>query len=232
MQDANQTHEPIERLQKRINYFFTSSDLLKTALTHRSVKGAKNNERLEFLGDAVMDLIVGDYLFKRFANSGEGDLTKLRAALVSEEAFAKIALFLELDSALFLSLSETKNQGRKKPSILANAYEALIGAIYLDGGFEAARRCAIGAQEAAFGEIDPKTLSSDYKTKLQELTQAKFGVIPEYRVANEAGPDHKKQFEIALSVGGADISIGRGGSKKAAEQKAAKAALIALEQER
>jgi ribonuclease-3 len=221
----------MERLQKRINYRFGSPSTLKTALTHRSVKGADNNERLEFLGDAVMDLIVGEYLFERFANRAEGDLTKIRAALVSEEAFAKIALFLGLDEALFLSPSETRNQGRKKPSILANAYEALIGAIYLDGGLDAARKCALRAQEAAFGAIDPETLLSDYKTKLQELTQARFGVVPEYRVTGAIGPDHKKEFEIALSVGGEDISLGRGGTKKAAEQEAAKAALIALERE-
>ncbi|MDR1450757.1 MAG: ribonuclease III [Helicobacteraceae bacterium] len=219
----------IENLQKRINYRFVLPKLLKTALTHRSVKGAENNERLEFLGDAALDLIVGEYLYARFSTCGEGYLTKLRAALVNEETLAKIALFLKLDSALFLSASETRNQGREKPSILADAYEALIGAIYLDGGLDAARRCALSAQEALFKEIDPARLLSDYKTRLQELTQARFGVVPEYRVAAESGPAHKKEFEIALSVGGADIALGRGGSKKAAEQEAAKTALIALE---
>ncbi|MDR2152650.1 MAG: ribonuclease III [Helicobacteraceae bacterium] len=219
----------MDALEKRIGYRFASRRLLKTALTHRSVKGEANNERLEFLGDAVMDLIVGEYLYESFADYGEGDLTKLRAALVSEEAFAKIALFLGLDLALFLSPSEIKNNGRKKPSILANAYEALIGAIYLDGGLEAAARCAIAAQNALFGDADPKTLLSDHKTRLQELTQARFGVIPEYRVLGETGPDHKKEFCVALSVSGAFIASGKGASKKAAEQEAAKAALIAME---
>ena len=218
-----------QALEERIGYRFASRELLKSALTHRSVKGEANNERLEFLGDAVMDLIVGEYLYARFADYGEGDLTKLRAALVSEEAFARIALFLELDSALFLSSAEARNNGRKKPSILANAYEALIGAIYLDGGLEAAKRCAIAAQNALFGIPDPKKLLSDHKTKLQELTQTKFGVTPNYYVLSESGPDHKKEFVVALSINGAEIASGKGGSKKAAEQNAAKVALLALE---
>ncbi|MDR2034904.1 MAG: ribonuclease III [Helicobacteraceae bacterium] len=222
---------PLESLEKKIGYRFKSRDLLQTALTHRSVKGRENNERLEFLGDAVLDLIVGEYLFRRFSNYGEGDLTKLRAALVSEEAFARIAFFLGLDEAIFLSASEARSLGRAKPSILANAYEALIGAIYLDRGIEAAKKCAIAALEASFGEIDSAKLLNDYKTKLQELTQAKFGAIPEYRVVGEAGPDHKKEFEISLSVDGVDLALGKGASKKAAEQKAAQAALIALEKD-
>jgi ribonuclease-3 len=223
-------NDNLKSLEERVGYRFVSADLLVTALTHRSVKGREDNERMEFLGDAVMDLIVGEYFFRRFPTYGEGDLTKLRASLVSEEAFSKVATFLKLDEAVFLSPSEARNSGRKKPSILANAYEALIGAIYLDGGLEAARKCAIAAIEALFGDsVDIDVLSGDYKTKLQELTQAKFGVAPEYRVVGEKGPDHKKEFDVSLRLNGTDIARGSGGSKKAAEQDAAKAALAALE---
>ena len=136
---------------------------------------------------------------------------------------------LELARHIRLSSAEDHNQGRAKPSILSNAFEAVIGAVYLDGGLEAAKRVALAALKSGFPVIDPVALLDDYKTRLQEVTQARFGVIPEYSVVAAVGPDHKKEFEIELLIDGKHFATGRGGSKKAAQQEAARAALISLE---
>ncbi|MGE4294237.1 MAG: ribonuclease III [Campylobacterales bacterium] len=219
----------IEELEKRLEYRFKERQHLESALTHRSCKEGENNERLEFLGDAVLDLIVGEHLYLAFPKSSEGELSKIRAALVNERSFARLAGALHLERYIRLSAAEEHNQGRAKPSILSNAFEAVIGAIYLDSGLDEAKRVALSALQSCFPVIDPAELLDDHKTRLQEVTQARFGVIPEYAVVAAVGPDHKKEFEIELLIDGKLFATGRGNSKKAAQQEAARAALISLE---
>ncbi len=217
--------EILNRLEEKLGYRFKNSELFVQALTHKSVKKKLNNERLEFLGDAVLDLIIGEYLFSRFPNACEGELSKLRASLVNEKSFAEMAKFLGLGEAIFVSTSEESNKGRTKPSLLSNAYEAVIGAIYLEVGISEAKRVAIAILEIVYPKIDLDSLSKDYKTALQEVTQAKFGVIPEYELVKSFGPDHKKEFEISVSIAGKEYSRAHGKSKKEAQQEAARIAM-------
>lgn len=221
----------LQTLQKRLGYQFKKLDLLQIAATHKSARGESNNERLEFLGDALLDLIVAEELFILFPGCPEGDLTKLRASLVSESSLARMAKYIEIGEILLLSNSEERNRGRTKPSILSNAFEAIFGAIYLDGGLKPAKTCALKILHICFDPITADLMLGDHKTRLQEFTQARFGTIPQYKVTKAEGPAHKRQFEIALYINGAEVSTGRGGSKKAAEREAAKAALMALEEE-
>ena len=203
----------LEKLQEKLGYKFKNQTHLKIALTHKSAKNGHNNERLEFLGDAVMDLIVGEYLFKKFS-SDEGDLSKLRAALVNESSFSKFAKFLGIGENLNMSLSEERNGGREKPSLLSDAFEAIMGAVYLESGLQNTARIAIAILEILYPRISFNELVRDYKTALQELTQAKFGVTPEYVLLGSSGPDHKKSFEMAALVGGKQLSSAVGASKK------------------
>ncbi len=218
----------LEKLQEKLGYKFKNQTHLKIALTHKSAKNGHNNERLEFLGDAVMDLIVGEYLFKKFS-SDEGDLSKLRAALVNESSFSKFAKFLGIGENLNMSLSEERNGGREKPSLLSDAFEAIMGAVYLESGLQNTARIAIAILEILYPRISFNELVRDYKTALQELTQAKFGVTPEYLLLGSSGPDHKKSFEMAALVGGKRLSSAVGASKKEAEQKCAQIALELLQ---
>ena len=218
----------LEKLQEKLGYKFKNLTHLKIALTHKSAKNGHNNERLEFLGDAVMDLIVGEYLFKKFS-SDEGDLSKLRAALVNESSFSKFAKFLGIGENLNMSLSEERNGGREKPSLLSDAFEAIMGAVYLESGLQNTARIAIAILEILYPRISFNELVRDYKTALQELTQAKFGVTPEYILLGSSGPDHKKSFEMAALVGGKRLSSAVGASKKEAEQKCAQIALELLQ---
>ena len=171
----------MRNLEEKLGYKFKDEKLLKTALTHKSVKGGANNERLEFLGDAVMDLVIGDYLFHKFSRL-----------------------------------------------ILSDAFEALMGAIYLESGFDAVRAASLKAFERCYPDINFDRMVKDYKTALQELTQARFAEIPKYVLVGSKGPDHKKEFEIALMLNEREISRAAGKSKKEAEQKAAKTALEIL----
>ncbi len=221
----------LEALQKRLGYQFSNQDLIIEALTHKSSKQPYNNERLEFLGDAVLDLIVGEYLYHEFKDVAEGELSKLRASLVNEKSFEKLARLLHLGEYIYISLAEENNNGREKPSLLSNAFEAIIGALYLDAGLEKARTLAIMLLEEAYPKIDMDAIFRDHKTTLQELTQAHFGMTPEYRLVRAFGPDHKKEFEIAVSVRGRDLSLASGKSKKEAQQKAAMLALEILKKE-
>ncbi|MCF6207046.1 MAG: ribonuclease III [Sulfurovum sp.] len=216
------------QLEKRLNYTFDNKQLIIEALTHKSYKKPYNNERLEFLGDAVLDLIVGEYLFHKFPNSNEGVLSKIRASLVNESGFTLLARAIDLGNHIYLSAAEENNNGRNKPSLLSNAFEALIGAIYLEAGLEKAKEIAIALLEAAHPKIDLDTLSKDYKTALQELTQATHGVTPQYELLGSSGPDHKKEFEIAVTLNDETIATAKGKSKKEAQQKAAQIALEAL----
>ncbi|RLA69820.1 MAG: ribonuclease III [Epsilonproteobacteria bacterium] len=218
------------QLEKRLNYTFENKQLIIEALTHKSDKKPYNNERLEFLGDAVLDLIVGEYLFAKFPKSDEGILSKIRASLVNESGFTLLARQIDLGSYIFLSLAEENNNGRDKPSLLSNAFEAIIGAIYLEAGLNIAKNIAVNLLEECHPKIDLDSLSKDYKTALQELTQATHGVTPMYEMIGSSGPDHKKEFEIAIILNDEMIAKGKGKSKKEAQQKAAKLALKELKQ--
>ena len=215
-------------LEERLGYHFTDKKLIIEALTHKSYKKPYNNERLEFLGDAVLDLIVGEFLFHKFPNSDEGHLSKIRASLVNESGFALLAQQIKLGDYIYLSAAEENNNGRKKSSLLSNAFEALIGAIYLEGGLEITREIAIKLLQETHQKIDLQSLSKDYKTALQELTQATHGVTPTYTLLRSFGPDHKKEFEIAIILDGETIATAQGKSKKEAQQKAAHIALKKL----
>ena len=216
------------QLEKRLNYTFKNKQLIIEALTHKSDKKPYNNERLEFLGDAVLDLIVGEYLFSKFPNSAEGVLSKIRASLVNESGFTLLARAIDLGSYIYLSLAEENNNGRDKPSLLSNAFEALLGAIYLEAGLEVTKTIAIKLLEESHPKIDLDSLSKDYKTALQEITQAQYGVTPSYEMTRSSGPDHKKEFEIAIILNEKSIAKAKGKSKKEAQQKAAKLALKEL----
>ncbi|MEO1927737.1 MAG: ribonuclease III [Nautiliaceae bacterium] len=221
----------ISKLEKSLGYQFKNEKLITEALTHRSYKKEFNNERLEFLGDAVMDLIVGEYLFKLFPKAEEGILSKLRAALVNEDSFTKLAKRINLGEFLFLSPAEENNNGREKPSILSSAFEAIMGAIYLESGFEKAKEVALRLLEQEYPIITPEELLKDYKTTLQEITQAHFGVVPEYRLISTTGPDHKKEFEIGVFIHDKEYARAKGKSKKAAQQEGARLTIEKLKKE-
>ncbi|HGZ70503.1 MAG TPA: ribonuclease III [Nitratifractor sp.] len=220
----------LSKLEERINYSFQNKQLIIEALTHKSYKKPYNNERLEFLGDAVLDLIVGEYLYKIFPQSDEGTLSKIRASLVNEGGFARLAKELDLGSYLFLSMAEENNRGRNKNSLLSNAFEALTGAIYLEAGLVTARDISIKLLESSYPKIDLDSLCKDYKTSLQELTQAEYGVTPTYTLLGTTGPDHDKTFEVAVTLDNKEIAKAKGKSKKAAQQDAAEIALQKLKE--
>jgi len=221
----------IKELEKSLGYQFKNEKLITEALTHRSYKKDINNERLEFLGDAVMDLIVGEYLFHLFPKAEEGTLSKLRAALVNEDSFTRLAKRLDLGRYLYLSPAEENNNGREKPSILSSAFEAVIGAIYLEAGFEKVKEVALSLIKQEFPVITPEELLKDYKTTLQEITQAHFGVVPEYRLISAHGPDHKKEFEIGVFIHDKEYARAKGKSKKTAQQEGARLTIEMLKNE-
>jgi ribonuclease-3 len=223
--------DAIKPLEDVLNYTFQEKQLLIEALTHKSYKQPYNNERLEFLGDAVLDLIVGEYLFAKFRNYDEGKLSKLRASLVNEDGFTKLANHICLGDYIFLSNAEENNGGRSKPSLLSNAFEAIMGAIYLEAGLETVRTIAIKLLEVVHPDVSLDSLFKDYKTTLQELTQAHFGITPEYKLVGSRGPDHKKEFEVAVTVEDKEYGRSIGKSKKAAQQEAAQIAIKKLNEE-
>lgn len=222
--------DKLKRLENLVGYEFKNKELLKEALTHKSMKTGCNNERLEFLGDAVLDLIVGEYLFSKFEHTDEGNLSKLRAALVNEKSFAKLSNSINLGEFLYLSTAEENNNGRNKPSLLSDALEALMGAIYLESGLEKVKEIFTKLLEKEYQNIDLKSLGKDYKTTLQEITQARFGVTPKYELVTSSGPDHKKVFEMAVYLEGKELARSFGPSKKEAEQSAALKVLQGMEQ--
>jgi ribonuclease-3 len=221
----------IEALQKTLGYKFKSEKLIIEALTHKSHKQPYDNERLEFLGDAVLDLIVGEYLFFKFPKSDEGNLSKIRAALVNEDGFEKLARSINLGEYIYLSNAEENNGGREKASLLSNAFEAVMGAIYLESGLDVVRKIAIELIEKNHKDISLDSLFRDFKTTLQELTQARFGETPEYRVIASRGPDHKKEFEVAVIIENKEYARAIGKSKKIAQQEAAETAVKLLNKE-
>ncbi len=221
----------LKEFEEKLGYRFQNRELLKEALTHKSYKSPVNNERLEFLGDAVLDLIVGEYLYHKFPKAHEGELSKLRASLVNEEGFAKLAQSLGIGDYIFISQAEENNKGRTKPSLLSNAFEAVMGAIYLESGLEKVRELVLRLLEKVYPKIDLDSLFRDYKTTLQELTQARYGVTPTYKLLHSSGPDHKKEFEVAVTLHDKTIATAKGRSKKAAQQEAAKRALEVLKKD-
>ena len=221
----------LDTLQKKIRYYFRDENLLRKALTHKSFDKHTNNERLEFLGDAVMDLIIGEYVFRTQERGNEGDLTRIRAAMVNENSLANLANNIDLGKYLFISFSENRNKGRKKPSILSDAFEALMGAIYLDGGLESARAVAHNLLENEYREVEIESLFVDYKSALQELTQAICGNLPKYVLLKSSGPDHSKKFTMQVLINGEEFATARGKSKKEAEQICAKIAYNRIKKE-
>ena len=218
-------------LQENLGYKFKDEKLIIEALTHKSYKQPYDNERLEFLGDAVLDLVVGEYLFFKFQNADEGKLSKIRASLVNESAFDKLARAVGIGDMLYLSMAEDNNGGREKASLLSNAFEAVMGAIYLESGLETVKKIAIDLIEKNYDDISLDSLFKDYKTALQELTQAKYGITPEYKVIASRGPDHKKEFEVAVYIEDKEYARAVGKSKKVAQQIAAETAVKLLKKQ-
>ena len=219
-------HASLERI---LGYTFQSSALLEQALTHRSHSG-RHNERLEFLGDAVLNFVVASLLFKRFGRLDEGDLSRLRANLVKQAALAEIATRLALSNYLRLGEGELKSGGFRRPSILADAREAVFGAIYLDGGFASAEDVISRLYEPVLLSVNPKTLGKDPKTLLQELLQGRKLGLPVYNVIATHGAAHSQTFEVECLIEELDIRVSAGGaSRRAAEQSAATLAIEAVE---
>ncbi|RLA73230.1 MAG: ribonuclease III [Epsilonproteobacteria bacterium] len=221
-------HKKYTQLEQCLDYQFEDKNLIIEALTHKSFKKAYNNERLEFLGDAVLNLIVGEYLYTKFPKSNEGDLSKTRASLVNEQGFTKLALAINLGDYIYLSDAEERNKGREKASILSDAFEAIMGAIYMEAGIVELKDIILKLLESSYKSITLDELFSDYKTALQEVTQAKFGSIPVYKLEGSTGPDHEKEFELSLWISDKHYATAQGKSKKLAQQAAAKIALEIL----
>lgn len=216
-------------LQTRLGHTFSNAALLQQALTHRS-HSSLHNERLEFLGDSILNCVVASLLFDRYAKIDEGDLSRLRANLVKQQTLYEIAQRLELSHFLRLGEGELKSGGFRRPSILADTLEALFGAIYLDSGFEAARKVIGSLYTPILDNVDPKTLGKDAKTLLQEFLQGKKIALPQYNVVATHGAAHNQQFEVECLVPKLDIQVfGTGGSRRAGEQAAAKRALEAVQ---
>ena len=216
-------------LEKRLGHRFADTRLLEQALTHRS-RGAENYERLEFLGDGVLGCAMADELYARFPQLSEGKLTRLRASLVREEALAEVAKTLGIGEHLRLGEGELAAGPEPRPSILADAVEAVLGAVFLDGGYEAARKAVLAAFGPLIERLDPERPAKDAKTRLQEILQAKHRRLPQYRVVAVQGEAHKQSFEVECYVSELDLRVtGTGTSRQRAEQQAAKAMLEKLE---
>jgi ribonuclease-3 len=224
-------HADLSEFESRIGYTFQSRDLLTRALTHKSysheakTETLRDNETFEFLGDSVLGFVVGDLLFRRFPELDEGALSKMKAFLVSATSLAEKARMYEMGEVLFLGVGEEKSGGRKKDSLLANLFEAMLAAVYLDGGIDAVRMLIERSFLQDLDAIDAQDLLfQDYKTALQELAQGSALPLPEYSVVAEVGPDHGKRFIVEVKVGSL-VTRGEGSSKKEAQQQAAKHAL-------
>jgi ribonuclease III len=221
----------LAEFEKKINYSFKDKKLLIQAFTHRSFinehqkSGLSHNERLEFLGDAVLELIVTDFLYRQYPSKTEGELTAKRAALVNANTLAKISQESTLGELLLLSKGESKDIGRARQTILADAFEALIGAIYLDAGYIQAEKFINEFLLKRSEEIIKSGILKDSKSRIQEKAQEIFAVTPSYKIVKEIGPDHDKQFTVAIFFGTEKIALGNGKSKQEAEQNAAQKAL-------
>ncbi|MGD8394367.1 MAG: ribonuclease III [Candidatus Eiseniibacteriota bacterium] len=239
MQLADATLDPADigrslaACQRDLGIAFSRGELLQKALTHRSSLQGNgdnvhhSNERLEFLGDSVLELIVNEHLYSKYPDKREGDLTKMKSLLVSRSVLARRARAMHLGDYLFLSRAEQDAGGRQRSSILADAYEAVLGAIYLDCGFAAAQRFVKVHLLDSAEQILADRAHTNYKNMLQEWVQAEFKTYPRYRTSSEEGPDHEKLFTVEVAVHGKSFGVGKGSNKKRAEQEAAKSALEA-----
>lgn len=211
----------LDRLERQLGHIFSRRDLLRQALTHRS-HGTAHNERLEFLGDSILNCVVAGLLFEHFADLREGELSRLRAGLVRQETLFDIARKLSLGDFLNLGDGEMKSGGFRRPSILADALEALFGAIFLDAGFERAREVIANLYQPLLADIDPLQANKDPKTALQELLQGRHLPLPQYSLQVTRGEAHEQEFQVECRIPDLDIrALGRGTSRRAAEQEAA-----------
>lgn len=224
-------------LEKRLHYRFRDISILETALTHRSYANenpqltVSDNERLEFLGDAVLGLCISDLLIKKYTDLSEGTLSQIRAAIVNEKPLAELARKLEIGSCLLLGRGEEISGGRKKDSLLANALEALIAAVYLDSSFVKTKMLIKKLIGPLLIDENIRSQYFDYKTAVQEFCQKKYKAIPIYTIIDSSGPDHAKMFEVKLTIADKEVYIGSGKSKKEAEKQAAQKAWEIMENE-
>lgn len=221
----------LTELQEVIGFFFEDDSLLREALVHRSYLNenpsfpSRDNQRLEFLGDALLDFVAGDYLYRGYPKMREGELTSLRAAMVKEETLARFAQSLDLGRYLYLGRGEEESGGRERPSLLADGFEALVGALYLDGGLKCAQRFILRFLESETERILAQGELRDYKSLFQEEAQRRFQATPLYRTIDERGPDHNKVFTVEVLIEEKVYGRGEGKSKQAAEEEAARQAL-------
>lgn len=222
-------------LEELLNYHFSDKGLLLEALTHKSYshenKLSRNYERLEFLGDAVLQLIVTEYLVAKFKHLDEGVLSKYRGYFVSEQFLSELAREIRLGDFVRLGKGEEQSGGKDKSSLLCDIFESLVAALYIDGGYNCARSVVVNLASDKVDETIDSNRFIDGKTELQKLTQKKFEQLPEYRIVSETGPEHDKVFVVEVVIDGKSFAIGKGKSKKKAEQDAAKKALLVLQQQ-
>jgi ribonuclease III len=220
--------DALARLAQRLQYRFQNEELIEQALTHRSA-GARNNERLEFLGDALINFVIGEALYAARPLAAEGDLSRWRASLVCEESLVRVAEPLELGDVLKLGPGELKSGGFRRSSIIADTLEALVGAIHLDGGFSAARASCMHLYEHALAQLPESAALKDAKTRLQELLQGQHRPLPRYEVVEESGPPHRREFHVRCALADAALTAdARAPSRRAAEQLAADEMLAML----
>ena len=226
----------LKQFEKNLGFSFRKRENLKHALTHKSfvheqrLPAAGHNERLEFLGDAVLELCISHLLMQLFDEADEGDLSKTRAAIVNEEHLSELAKSLQLGDFLYLGKGEASTGGREKTSLLANAYEAVIGAMFVDRGFKKVQAYVEKTFTPLLTNTELFGYSKDYKTRLQEVSQSRFKSVPRYTLTSTTGPDHQKVFEVELTIRSETFSVGKGSSKKSAEQEAARQALEKFEE--
>jgi len=217
-----------QSVARKLGHTFVDQALFRTALTHRSF-GLPNNERLEFLGDGILDFVIADALYHRFPELPEGDLSRLRANLVRQETLHRLALTLGIGEFLRLGEGELKSGGAQRPSILADALEALFGAIYLDAGFMAAQAVIVQLYASLIDELKPGQFQKDAKTRLQEWLQGKKKALPRYQVIEATGAAHEQRFEVSCEIDSPSLrTVGHGSSRRIAEQVAAEQALKEL----
>lgn len=215
---------PEKAVERRLAYEFRDAALLRQALTHRS-HGAPHNERLEFLGDGLLNFVVARLLYEQFSKLPEGDLSRLRASLVNQQTLSELATSLALGDHLRLGEGELKSGGFRRPSILADAFEAIIGAVFLDGGFTAAESVLAGLYRPLLEKADPASLGKDPKTRLQEYLQARRLALPQYSIVEVSGEAHDQRFRVECAIPELGVtSLGEGPSRRAAEQEAARTA--------
>ena len=228
--------EDLIKFEKSLGYTFKRKSKLKEALTHKSFAHEKQknhtifNERMEFLGDSVLELIISEYLYSTYSKYTEADLSKIKAYIVQESSLAETSKFLKIGKYLRLGKGEEMTGGREKPSLLADAFEAVLAAIYLDGGLKKARDFVLRHMIHKIDKLVSSNFVFDFKTELQEVAQAKFGVLPKYVTHNEEGPEHKKIFEVKVFINDDFLGSGKGKTKKAAAQEAAEEGLTKIKE--